>query len=200
MKNFLAVLLLVLAIISSTQQANDPFVDKLISNMTLEEKCGQMTQITLDTITLCPPECSSTSSDGSPSACSCPPSDDTLFPINMTKLAEAINTYKVGSILNTAYDRAQSASIWQEIIKTIQDLALKTPSRIPILYGLDSIHGANYIQEATLFPQPLGMASSFNKDISRKVGEITAMETRAVGVPWNFNPVLDIGRQHLWPR
>jgi len=44
------------------------------------------------------------------------------------------------------------------------------------------------------------MASSFNTDIAEQVGSITAMETRATGIPWNFNPVLDIGRQHLWPR
>jgi len=49
-------------------------------------------------------------------------------------------------------------------------------------------------------PQPLAMASSFNTNIARQVGEITAMETKAVGIPWNFNPVLDQGRNPLWPR
>ena len=178
---------------------NDQSIDETISKMSIEDKCGQMTQITIDTITKCPPGCDSFTSDGTPSACSCPLIDDTN-PLNLTKLEEAIQKYRVGSILNTAYDRAQKASIWQDIINQIQKTASDTELKIPILYGLDSIHGANYIQEATLFPQPLAMAASFNIDIAKRVGAITAMETRAVGVPWNFNPVLDIGRQHLWPR
>ena len=185
--------------ILTTSLFNDQSIEDLIKKMTIEDKCGQMTQITLDTITNCPSNCSSFTSDGTPSACSCPIIDDTN-PLNLTKLQEAIHKYRVGSILNTAYDRAQKASVWQEVINQIQETASETEQKIPVLYGLDSIHGANYIQEATLFPQPLAMAASFNVDIARRVGAITAMETRAIGVPWNFNPVLDIGRQHLWPR
>ena len=181
-------------------KSDDKFINDLIAKMSIEDKCGQMNQITIDTITKCPDGCSSTLSDGTPSACTCPPQTDEVNPVNLTKLEEAINTYRVGSILNTAYDRAQPSKMWHQIIKSIQEKALNTSLKIPILYGLDSIHGANYIQEATLFPQPLAMAASFNIDISRKVGHITSMETRAIGVPWNFNPVLDIGRQHLWPR
>lgn len=196
---FSLVALVLSANVAESKLTNDPFIENLIKSMTIEDKCGQMTQITIDTITKCPPQCSSTTSDGAPSACTCPVIDDTN-PINVTKLEEAILKYRVGSILNTAYDRAQKASVWQQVIRQIQDTAMKTSLKIPVLYGLDSIHGANYIQEATLFPQPIAMAASFNLDIARKVGAITAMETRAVGVPWNFNPVLDIGRQHLWPR
>ena len=68
------------------------------------------------------------------------------------------------------------------------------------MYGIDSIHGANYIQEATLFPQPISMAASFNLNVVKDIARITAIETRAVGIPWNFNPVLDVGRQPLWSR
>jgi beta-glucosidase len=187
----------------ATQQLvnnNDSFISDLLSKMSIEEKCGQMTQITLDALTNCPSNCSSTQQDGTPNLCTCPIIDDSKSPINQTKLLEAIKIYKVGSILNTAYDRAIKAEIWQQIISSIQDAALDTTLRIPVLYGLDSIHGANYIQEATLFPQPIGVASSFNIEIAKQIGAITAMETRAVGIPWNFYPVLDIGRQHLWPR
>ena len=87
------------------------------------------------------------------------------------------------------------------MIKQIQDVALnETRLKIPIIYGIDSIHGANYVQEGVLFPQPLSQAATFNRDVAHRIGEITALETRAIGVPWNFNPVLDIGRQPLWPR
>lgn len=119
----------------------------------------------------------------------------------MAKLAYAIKEKRVGSILNTPYDYAAPKAIWQEIIKDIQDIATnQTTQKIPVIYGIDSIHGPNYIQEGTLYPQPLGLASSFNVDLAYRDGMYTALETRAVGIPWNFNPVLDVGRQPLWPR
>ena len=181
MKNFIKfVLLLTLIGISHGYD-----IQKLLRSMTQEEKCGQMTQITYDVIQKSNPN----------------PSDEDDDQMDEAKLLEAIQKYHVGSILNTPLDTAQKASTWQKIIKKIQDVALKNgKSKIPILYGLDSIHGANYIREAVLFPQPLAMAATFNLDIVKKVARVTAVETRAVGIPWNFNPVLDVGRQPLWPR
>jgi len=107
-----------------------------------------------------------------------PSKSDDVNPVDIGKLKEAIHTYKVGSFLNTAYGKATSKEMWQEIIKVIQDEALNATTHIPVIFGLDSIHGAGYIREATLFPQPLGMAASFNLDIAKKVGEITAMEVK----------------------
>lgn len=122
-------------------------------------------------------------------------------PIDPDKLRIAIVEKRVGSILNTPYDNAAKKAMWQSMIRQIQDVALnQTRLKIPVIYGIDSIHGAGYIQEATLFPQPIGMAASFNVDNAFRDGGFTAMETRAVGIPWNFNPVLDVGRQPLWPR
>ena len=69
-----------------------------------------------------------------------------------------------------------------------------------MIYGIDSIHGANYVRGATLFPQEIGMAGSWNPALMQRAEEITAMETRAAGIPWSFSPVLDLGRQPLWPR
>src|SRR5439155_11032442 len=56
------------------------------------------------------------------------------------------------------------------------------------------------IQGATLFPQEIGMAATWNPELMKRGSEIAAMETRAAGIPWSFSPVLDIGRQPLWPR
>lgn len=156
-------------------------VQKLFDSMTLEEKCGQMTQICFGII-----QSHSLFSSSS---------------IDEKKLVNAIRDNGVGSIFHLPNISAESAKNSQKIIKRVQDVALnETRARIPILYGIDSIHGANFIQEAVLFPQPLNQAATFNRDVARRVGEITALETRAVGIPWNFNPVLDIGRQPLWPR
>jgi beta-glucosidase len=126
-------------------------------------------------------------------------------------LLKYIKDYRVGSILNTLGATAnvidgspaltQPKSVWHGIIKLIHDVVRNsTQHKIPVLYGVDSIHGANYIDEGTLFPQPISMAATFNLDIAEKIGHITSVETRAVGIPWNFNPVLDVGRQPLWSR
>jgi len=66
--------------------------------------------------------------------------------------------------------------------------------------GIDAIHGTNYTSGATLFPQQLGQASTWNLDLAKQCGEVTAYETKASGIPWSFSPVLDIGRDARWPR
>lgn len=157
-------------------------VKDLINQMTIEEKIGQMTQIDLGVV-----------SQGEAGRTE-------PHQLDERKLEEAILKYHVGSILNVI-NSAYSIDHWHEIIKRIQDLATKkTRLKIPVLYGIDAIHGANYIKEATLFPQHLTMAATWDPQLIRKEGEITALEMRAAGIPWNFNPVLDIGRQPLWPR
>ncbi|MFH2031916.1 MAG: glycoside hydrolase family 3 N-terminal domain-containing protein [Bacteroidota bacterium] len=157
-------------------------IDKILSSMTLEEKVGQMTQVTLEVVS------KERKSE----------SDELVLDIG--KLKDAILKYKVGSILNTG-GAANSIESWHNIITTIQDIALKESRlKIPVLYGIDAIHGANFTIGATLFPQAIAMSATRNKDIVFKGGEITAFETRASGIPWNFNPVLGMGREPLWPR
>jgi beta-glucosidase len=120
--------------------------------------------------------------------------------IDPAKLEKAIVRYGVGSILNVA-DQALTIDRWHEIIGQIQEAATrKTRLRIPIIYGIDSIHGATYVQGSTLFPQEIGMAATWNPALMQRAAEITAVETRAAGIPWSFSPVLDLGRNPLWPR
>ena len=122
-----------------------------------------------------------------------------LFRSIRDKLQKAIAKYGVGSILN-CYNQALTPEKWQDIITQIQTAAKKTRLGIPVIYGIDSVHGANYVQGATLFPQQTGMAATWNPELMKRGAEISAMETRAVGIPWSFSPVLDIGRQPLWSR
>lgn len=152
--------------------------------MTLEEKVGQMTQLTLSMV--------SSGADGNQE----PQSFDEA------KLEAALIQHHVGSILNVqSTGSAFSVEHWHAVIEHIQDLATnKTRLQIPVLYGIDAIHGATYTQGATLFPQALAMAATFNRNLVRKEGEITAREVKASGIPWNFYPVMDVGRQPLWPR
>jgi len=157
-------------------------VQELLSKMTLEEKIGQMTQVTLQAVSKTQGTRNST------------------HELDIQKLNEAITKFHVGSILNV-YDVAHSIEYWHEVITKIQDIATKeTRLGIPILYGIDAIHGATYTKGATLFPQAINMAATFNPWLMKKAGEITALEVRASGIPWDFYPVMDIGRQPLWPR
>jgi beta-glucosidase len=157
---------------------NTSRVEELLARMTLEEKVGQMTQLEIGMVTS---------------------GQDQEIQIDPVKLEKAVMKYGVGSILNVK-DQALPLDKWHEIIRRIQEAAQKTRLKIPIIYGIDSIHGANYIQGATLFPQEIGMAATWNPALMQRAEEITAAETRAAGIPWSFSPVLDIGRQPLWPR
>src|SRR5688572_6662827 len=153
-------------------------IEELLKRMTLEEKVGQMTQLTIEMIVS---------------------GRDQNVKIDPAKLEKAIVKYGVGSILNVA-DQALTIDRWHEIINQIQEAAKKTRLGIPVIYGIDSIHGANYVRGATLFPQEIGMAATWNPALMQRATEITAMETRAAGIPWSFSPVLDLGRDPRWPR
>jgi beta-glucosidase len=163
------------------QQRIDPAieakVDALLKQMTLEEKVGQMAQVSLESL-------------GSLKG------DKFSFG---DKMKEAVVNYKVGSVLNTP-GALQSASEWNRIITEIQNTAQQTRLKIPVLYGLDDIHGVNYVGGTTLFPQQIGQAATWNTELVRNAGVITAYEGRAAGVPWTFSPVLDLGTNPLWSR
>lgn len=157
---------------------NTARVEALLKKMTLEEKVGQMTQLEIGQVTT---------------------GSDQNIQIDSAKLDKAIVQYGVGSILNVS-NQALTLDKWHEIIGAIQAASMRTRLKIPNIYGIDSIHGANYVQGATLFPQEIGMAATWNPVLMRRGAEITAMETRAAAIPWSFSPVLDIGRQPLWAR
>ncbi|HEY6805414.1 MAG TPA: glycoside hydrolase family 3 N-terminal domain-containing protein [Pyrinomonadaceae bacterium] len=153
-------------------------VASLVSKMTLEEKVGQMTQLEIGMVTK---------------------GEGDNIQIDPEKLEKAVIKYGAGSILNVK-DQALTVDKWHEIISAIQTASQKTRLKIPVIYGIDSIHGANYIQGSTLFPQEIGMAATWNPALMKRGAEVSAAETRAAGIPWTFSPVLDLGRQPLWPR
>ena len=159
-------------------------VKNLLASMSLEEKIGQMTQIDVAVI-------------------AAPEELNAANPIDQAKLEDAVLNHHIGSILNTPYtphNKAQTVETWRKMLQSVQAVAAKSRLKIPVLYGIDAIHGATYIKDSTLFPQAINMAATFNPELSVKEGEITARELRTAGLQWNFSPVMDIGRQPLWPR
>ena len=153
-------------------------VEKLLKQMTLEEKVGQMTQLEIGMITT---------------------GEGNNIKVDPAKLEKAVVQYAAGSILNVK-EHALTVDKWHEIIGQIQQASQRTRLKIPVIYGIDTIHGANYIQGATLFPQEIGMAATWNPLLMQRGAEVAAAETRVAGIPWTFSPVLDLGRQPLWPR
>jgi beta-glucosidase len=158
--------------------ADEARVRALLASMTLREKVGQMTQLTIAAV--------ASGKDG----------DLRLDP---SKLRHALVDYGVGSLLNVS-DTAMPVEWWHATLRQIQATAAETRLKVPVVYGIDTIHGANYVTGATLFPQPIGMAATWNPELMLRGSQVAAAETRAAGIPWNFSPVLDVGRQPLWPR
>ena len=164
--------------VDKTIEAN---IQKWLDKMTLEEKIGQMCEITVDVIT----DFEATQKNG--------------FTLSEAQLDTVIGKYKVGSILNVPLSVAQKKETWAKMIKRIQEVSMKEIG-IPCIYGVDQIHGTTYTLDGTLFPQGINMGASFNRELTRKGAEISAYETKAGCIPWTYAPVVDLGRDPRWPR
>ena len=180
MRNLLTIIICFLTVPVIAQTTNDAKAAALVKQMTLEEKVGQMTQVTLAVIA----KGAWANEDGS---------------LDPELLKTAVNKYQVGSILNTTA-HALPLTTWHQVIKEIQDQTKTNRLKIPVIYGLDGIHGQTYTLESTLFPHNLAMAATRNPELAKAITKVAAKELRASGVRWNFAPVLDIGRQPLWSR
>ncbi len=158
-------------------------IDSILKAMSVEEKVGQTCQVTLDVLL-------QKDTNGQQSV---------PLAIDESKLKEALETYKVGSVLNVGWCTL-SRDEWKTVSDAVHKPFLQGQTKAPIIYGVDAIHGMNYTKKATLFPQEIGLAATWNPELAEEFARITAYETRASGIPWNFSPVLDLGRQPLWSR
>lgn len=155
-------------------------IDDLFAQMSVEDKCGQMTQIDSGLLM-----------DTGP--------DGERF-LNTTKLVDALVNKRLGSMFNLPYIARSKQTVF-DFVNAIHAYALNsTRLRIPILYASDMIHGAALIDEGVVFPQQLAIASTFNTNTASRIGAIAGMESRAIGLDLNYSPILDTGRQPLWPR
>ena len=182
---FLFLLSLIIPYHESLGNEKEKFIENLISQMTLEEKVGQMTQINITVIAKGPNRFSSS------------------FPMEIddVRANKALVDYKVGSVLNTINNTAQKPNVWYKNISKIQDIAMnKNRLGIPIIYGIDAIHGTTYTDGATMFPQQITTAASWNPQNAYNMALVCAYETRASSIPWNFSPVLDLGLDPRFPR
>ena len=128
-------------------------IEKILGRLTLEEKIGQMCQLTVSMVT---------------------DMNDSGHPFISDELLDTvIGHYKVGSILNVPFDEAQSREAWTQIIGRIQRRSLDCLG-IPCIYGVDQMHGASYTRGATFFPQGINMGAALNCELMRRSSEISA--------------------------
>jgi len=161
------------ATVLHAQPAVDRQVDALLAQMTLEEKIGQMTMLELRMV----------STDGE---------------LDPAKLQEVLVERHVGALLNT---QTFTLEEWHTAIRGVQEVASEQARLgIPLLFGIDAVHGHNYLTNGVIFPHNIAMAATWDPELVRRSAEITAMEMRASGINWNFAPVFDVVRQPLWSR
>jgi beta-glucosidase len=142
-------------------------IDVLISQMTLEEKIGQMSQIR-------------------------------HFDENSD---EFVASRFVGSVIHTDGPRpGENASEWQARFTALQKIALSTRMGIPLIFGVDALHGQNTFEGATIFPHNIGMGATRNALLVQEAAAITALETQATGFSWTFSPCIAIPYSEKWGR
>lgn len=169
----------------SNNKDHEKKIDDLLGQMTIEEKIGQMTQLNNSTIV-------TESNWGAGTDLSITTKVDTA------KLGNILRKYHVGSFLNGI---AEPAETWYQFYKDIQEMNMKVSRlKIPIIYGVDHMHGPNYLAGGTVFPHALNTAASYNNQFPADMAHVTAIETADIGHQWLFAPVLDLARTPLWGR
>ncbi len=143
-------------------------VKNLLSQMTLEEKIGQMTQVGRQFL----------------------------------ESEDDINTYFLGSLLSGggSVPPTNHPKAWAEMVDRYQKIALSTRLGIPIIYGIDAVHGHNNVVGATIFPHNIGLGCTNNPQLVEEISRVTAIEVAATGIHWTFAPCLAVPRDERWGR
>ncbi|GAB9468093.1 Lysosomal beta glucosidase [Globisporangium polare] len=171
-----------LACRSVAGDAWDAKADEIVNKFTVSDILGQMTQINIDNILK---------------------SDNTLDEDKVRAYAKL----NVGSYLNSPFAGGAkdgkygwTAPEWRKIITRIQEVSMAENGGHPIVFGIDSVHGAVYVSNAVLFGQQINGAASFNPDLVYEMGRVTGRDTEAAGIPWIFGPILEVSQNPLWSR
>ena len=144
-------------------------VDDCLAQMTLDEKIGQMTQVSHLAL----------------------------------QTPNVVTNYAIGSLLaggGGAPLTGNTPEDWANMVDEYQAAALDSRLGIPMIFGVDAVHGHSNVTGATIFPHNIGLGATRNPDLVRRVGEVTAKEVYATGIPWNFAPCLCVARDERWGR
>ncbi len=147
-------------------------VADLLPRMTLDEKIGQITQA------------------------------DSGGPLNRLNTND-ITTYFLGSVLSGGGSdpaAGNSPTAWADMYDSFQNAALATRLGIPLIYGVDAVHGHSNVVGATIFPHNIGLGATRNPTLIQQVGQATAEEVAGTGIDWTFSPCLCVARNERWGR
>jgi beta-glucosidase len=169
----------------------DARVRDLMSRMTLREKVGQMDQIVIGRLRAAtdPGDCNNAGGNNDP--------------LQTTCLQRTLIDYKTGSILSGGTDNPtdNTGKGWAEQYNTIQHYAVEhSRLHIPIIYGVDAVHGFGHPTDAALFPHEIGQGASWDPSLARASGDAVRKQLMAVGTVWDFAPVQDLARDNRWGR
>lgn len=154
-----------------TDGATETFVSDLMARMTVEEKVGQLIQADIATIR-----------------------------------PEDLLTWPIGSILaggnsSPGGDERAPAQAWVDLARAFREANAARPGTpIPLIYGIDAVHGHNNVVGATIFPHNIGLGAARDPDLIRRIGEATALEVAVTGADWTFGPTLAVPRDDRWGR
>ena len=172
MKNIYTILIFSIILVGCnnstiTENDIDQRVEELLSQMTLEEKIGQMSQVR-----------------------------------HFSDIEEGdVSSKFIGSVIHTdGPTPGQTAEAWQKRFIELQKEALSTRLGIPLLVGVDAIHGQNTFNGATIFPHNIGMGATRNAELVKEAARITAIEVQATGFSWTFSPCIAIPYNERWGR
>jgi beta-glucosidase len=113
-----------------------------------------------------------------------------------------IATYKLGSLLSGggSVPEPNTPSAWVAMTNGFQREALKTRLAIPLLYGIDAVHGHNNVVGATIFPHNIGLGAAHDPALTQKIGAAVAQEVAGTGIHWTFAPCVCVARNERWGR
>ena len=113
-----------------------------------------------------------------------------------------ISKYSIGSLLSGggSSPSVNEPRAWLEMYNKYQSESLKSRLQIPLIYGIDAVHGHNNVYGATIFPHNIGLGATNNPDLVYKISEITSIEVAATGIDWTFAPCLSSPEDYRWGR
>lgn len=166
-------------------------VHDLLGRMTLKEKVGQMDQAVVGLLR----------DKTNPANGVC--NGDNTSQLQTNCLQSVLVTDATGSVLSGATDNppGNTGTDWANLYNTIQSYAIDhSRLHIPIIYGVDAVHGFGHPTAATLFPQSIGMGATWDTQLARQAGQATRDQVCSVGTNWVFAPVQDVARDNRWGR
>ena len=113
-----------------------------------------------------------------------------------------IKTYHIGSILSGggAVPESNTPLGWLEMVNGFQKVAMENRLAIPLIYGVDAVHGHNNVLGATVFPHNLALGAANDADLVYRINKATATEVAATGIHWTFSPCITVPQDPRWGR